>query len=284
MGYSLDNSTDTTVVDGTSVGESVSAATGTHTLHVKAWGEQGAACSANVTVAVTDASSPENSLVPSGATTVSSLQTSTGWRAAHDAGTRGSSSGSMSIVGSPSISGHAREFKTSFSGSGGEIYDLTWGRDTSSENFFYDGWVYLSSSASNIANLEMDMNQVIADGDTVIYGFQCDGYSGTWDYTANKGSASKPDDQWVHTGASCKVSNWGKDQWHHVQVSYSRTSDGVVTYNSVWLDGTEQQINATVNSAFALGWGPILLTNFQVDGYGSGSDTVYIDNLTISRW
>jgi len=40
-----------------------------------------------------------------------------------------------------------------------------------------------------------------------------------------------------------------------------------------------------VPSAFALGWGPTLLTNFQIDGLGGyGTANVYIDKLTISRW
>jgi len=130
----------------------------------------------------------------------------------------------------------------------------------------------------------MDMNQALANGDTVIYGFQCDGYSGTWDYTENQGTVSQPNDAWVHSDAPCNVKNWAKEQWHHVQISYSRDDSGNVTYNSVWLDGTEAPINATVPSLFALGWSPSLITNFQVDGSGSGSNTVYLDELAISRW
>jgi hypothetical protein len=59
-----------------------------------------------------------------------------------------------------------------------------------------------------------------------------------------------------------------------------------VTYQSVWLDGNEQAINATVPSTFALGWKVgVVQTQFQMDGLGtSGSSTVYLDNLTISRW
>jgi hypothetical protein len=40
------------------------------------------------------------------------------------------------------------------------------------------------------------------------------------------------------------------------------------------------------SSAFAQGWSPTLLTNFQVDSYaaGSASSTVYLDDLTIYRW
>jgi hypothetical protein len=70
-----------------------------------------------------------------------------------------------------------------------------------------------------------------------------------------------------------------------VQISYSRDGQGYVTYHSVWLDGVQENIEAKVPSAFALGWGPALLTNFQVDGLGGyGSATVYMDNLNIYRW
>jgi hypothetical protein len=68
-------------------------------------------------------------------------------------------------------------------------------------------------------------------------------------------------------------------------VYYSRTSSGTITYHTVWLDGTEQSINMTVSSAFALGWAPSLLTNFQIDGIGSsGSTTLYLDKVVIYRW
>lgn len=68
-------------------------------------------------------------------------------------------------------------------------------------------------------------------------------------------------------------------------MSYSRDSNGNVTYKTVTLDGVQQVINETVPSAFALGWGSVLLTNFQIDGIGAyGSATVYMDKLSISRW
>ncbi|MGA7887297.1 MAG: hypothetical protein WCA44_16270, partial [Acidobacteriaceae bacterium] len=57
MGYSLDNSSNTTVVKGTSIDTSVSATTGNHTLHVKSWGNQGASCVTDVAIDVTDSAS-----------------------------------------------------------------------------------------------------------------------------------------------------------------------------------------------------------------------------------
>ena len=283
IGYSLDSGA-TTVVSGTSINTQASAAAGGHTLHLKAWNGSGTVCTASESINVTSTSSTASSTVPSYAITVSSVQALSGWQAQNDPATGGTSSGWMSLVSSPSLSGDARQFNSSFTNSSGEIYHLAFSDDTTSTNFFYDGWVYIANSNSNIANIEMDLNQVMPNGQTVIFGFQCDGYSSTWDYTRNAGSPTSPSDSWVHSGAYCNPRSWSVNAWHHVQVSYSRDSYGNATYHSVWLDGNESQINATVPSAFALGWAPVLLTNFQIDGLGSGSNTVYLDNLTVSRW
>lgn len=289
MGYSLDNSSDTITQSGTQLNAPATAGSGSHTLHVKSWGDQGAGCAATVSINVgagsSSGSGSSGPSIPSNAVSVSSIQTLGSWIEADDSGTSGTASGSMALVGSPTISGNSRQFNTSYSGGGGERYYMRFGDDTSSENFVYDAWVYLSSSASSVANLEMDMNQVMPNGQTVIYGFQCDGYNGVWDYTENAGSPTSYSDKWLHSSQPCNVQNWSKNAWHHVQVSYSRNSSGAVTYHAVWLDGKEQTIDATVPSAFALGWAPTLLTNLQVDGKTSGgSSTVYVDKLTVYRW
>ena len=190
----------------------------------------------------------------------------------------------MLTVGSPSLSGNALEFDTTYSYYGGELYYASFGDDTTSRNFVYDGWVYLDNSTDSVANLEMDMNQVMSNGETVIFGVQCDGWAGTWDYTENAGTPTAPVDHWVNAGAACNPRTWARNTWHHVQVSYSRDSSGNITYKTVWLDDVPQTINATVNSAFALGWAPSLLTNFQVDGYGNGQAIIFLDNLTVYRW
>jgi hypothetical protein len=297
MGYSLDGSTSTAVVYATSVSASVTAAAGAHVLHVKSWGSAGAACDTdvNITVSATTSSACGSSIAPSGgsgpslpsnAVSVSNIQALTGWVSVDDPSTLGTANGAMAMVGCPSLSGNAREFYTTYSYYGGELYYASYGDDTTSSSFVYDGWVYLDNSSGSIANLEMDMNQVMANGQTVIFGFQCDGGSGTWDYTENAGTPTDPIDHWVNSSAACNVRNWTQNAWHHVQVSYSRDNSGNVNYQSVWLDGNQQQINATVPSAFALNWAPTLLTNFQVDSVvpGSSSSTVYLDDLTVSRW
>jgi hypothetical protein len=283
MGYSFDNG-GTTIVGSTSINSSISAANGSHTLHVKSWGNGGGSCDADIAINVT---APANAAaLPSNAISVSSIQVLGGWQATNDSAGSGWSSGSTGTVGSPAYNGTARKFSVSFSNSGNERFWVSFGDDTQSTNFLYDGWVYIPSGAnSTLANIEMDMNQTMPNGQTAIFGFQCDGWNSTWDYTKNAGSPTSPNDVWVKSNQYCNARTWSTNTWHHVQVSYSRDDSGNITYNAVWLDDKEEPINATVNSAFALGWAPTLLTNFQVDGYGSsGSTTVYLDDLQIYRW
>jgi hypothetical protein len=287
MTYSIDSGSDQGIVYASSINKSVSAGSGGHTVHVKSWGNSGAFCMADVSVTVTGTTSTVTGdvVVPSYAAKVSNLETLSNWVAAHDTGTPGWSSGGMSVVSSPSYSGPSRQFYTQWSNSGGERFHVSFADDVNATNFLFDTWVYIANNASLIGNLEFDLNQVIANGQTVIFGFQCDGYSGTWDYTKNGGSATSSWAAWVHSGAKCNPRSWAMNKWHHVQISYSRDSSGYVTYKAVWLDGAEQAINARVFSGFALGWGPVLLANYQVDGLGgSGSVTSYLDSLTVYRW
>jgi len=191
----------------------------------------------------------------------------------------------MSLATLPSLSGQSREFATSYTNEGGERYWVSFGSDPNATNFLYDTWIYLAGSASGVDTLELDMNQVTANGQTVIYGFQCDGNAHVWDYTENAGSPTNYDDHWIRSEQACNVHDWTANSWHHIQVWYSRDDSGNVTYHAVWLDGTEQDIDATVPSSFALGWASVLVTNLQIDGQGaSGSSTAYLDKLTVYRW
>lgn len=287
MAYSLDSGSDLYTASTQTMSVPVMSGTGSHTLHVKSWGNQGAACSASVTINVGSSSSGGSSgpNIPSNATSVSSIQTLNNWTASNDSGASGWSSGKMYLVGSPAHSGTTRETVTNYGNYGDERYSVSFAEDTQATNFVYDGWVYLISSDTQLGNLEMDLNQVMSNGQTVIYGFQCDGYSNTWDYTMNKGTPGNSKDTWIHSGAACNIGSWGRNTWHHIQIQYSRNDSGAVTYQAVWLDGAKSNINATVPSAFALGWGPSLSTNFQIDGRGSGGwVTVFLDDLTIYRW
>jgi hypothetical protein len=289
IGYSLDSSSTTTFFkSSTSIDTNVSAKAGTHIVHVKAWNTKGGVCVAEVAITVAnviDDPADDPSIVPTDAVRDSSIQTLGNWIGTHDNGTKGTSLGTMGLVGSPAHIGIPRQFVSSFTSNGGLRYSVSFGDDLEATNFMYDGWVYLTDSAASIANLELDMNQTMSNGQTVIYGVQCDGYSGTWDYTENLGTPQKPIGHWAHSKAACNPRSWTRNTWHHVEMTYSRTSTGMVTYKSIYFDGVASPINATVLSSHCMGWGPVLLTNFQVDGLGaSGASTVYLDDLTIYRW
>lgn len=288
MGYSFDDSSNTTIVDAQSIDKSISSATGSHVLHVKAWGQEGSSCVTDVSINVTSSGTSANSVsvsIPSYATSVSDIQVLS-WNHQHDTGGSGSASGYTDLVTSPSLYGTTRRTVTYFSNNGDERYSTVFSDNSSAKNFFYDGWVYLTSSSNMLANLELDVNQTMPNGETMFAGVQCDGWTGNWAYTSNVGSVNSPRMSWIKkSGTSCNPQNWSQYTWHHVQFSLSRDNSGNITYHSVWLDGVETSLNATVFGAANDGWDPAVNTQFQIDGYGSsGHVTAYLDHLKISMW
>lgn len=282
LGYSVDDDGSGSMFSGTKMRTGVTTSAGSHILHVKAWGS-GVSCATSLRVNVTAPGGPP---IPSNAAVTTLIHNRTDWRADHDMGTKGTSVGATSLVSAPSVSGSSRKFATSYTNYGGERYNVHLPLDQRSKNFVYDTQIYIAAPSRDLSNIEMDLNQVMLNGKTVIFGFQCDVWSHTWDYTQNMGTASSPVDRWMHSNQNCNPQEWTTNAWHHVQIQYSRDDSGNVTYKAVWLDGVKQDIGVTAFSAFALGWRPALNTNFQVGGYTStsGSSTIYLDNLTLYSW
>lgn len=289
VGYSLDNSSSTSAWNAQSIDGPVAAPSGSHTLHVKVWNGSGGVCVTDVGVDIVGAgvaTSGAMAVVQSSAASIGSIQTLGNWISVHDGGTPGSSSGTMSMTGSPSLTGSARLFANQFNDYGGERYSVQFSDDVNASNFLYDTWVYIANNANGMSNLEFDLEQTMANGETAIMGFQCDSWVQRWDYSVNGGSPTAPNDTWMHSYAPCNVHSWSPNQWHHVQIYFSRNDSGWVTYHSVWLDGAEQDLNFTVFSGYSLGWAPTILTNFQIDGNSSGTTwgNVYLDEMTVYRW
>lgn len=239
------------------------------------------------TVSVTfNVTSPVNSagVIPNNAISSGDLSGASNWQWNHDPGTPGTSSGTTTYaVNGPSVDGAAREFSVNYSSHGGEIYHLTFAHDSSATHFVYDTFVYINDP-TQLQNLELDMNQVMANGQTVIFGTQCASGSGTWEYTkiANGGT------HWYPSNVRCNIKKWTANTWHHVQIASHRDAGGVVTYDWVSVDGVQNSFqNATGPSALSLRWGMgDLLLNFQVDGSSAttGSINAYIDKMIIYRW
>jgi hypothetical protein len=292
FGYSIDDETafhpGVTVND---IDATVAVTAGAHIVHVKAWSAAGEC--PTVSIAFTsrageDGGAPPSDggiTVPAGATVAAALETSTQWKWNDDPGTKGSASGTSEYETAPDGTA-ARRFDSSYTGGGGEIFHLSFGNDELATHFVYDNWVYVVDPGS-LLNLEMDMNQVVANGDTIIYGFQCAHGSGTWEYTLNDGTPAKQIDHWHPSNVACDPTTWKANVWHHIQVAYDRDDAGNVTYEQVAFDGkVSELIGAHGPSAFAIGWAKgDLLTNFQLDGDGaSGSITAYAKGFSVSRW
>jgi hypothetical protein len=207
-----------------------------------------------------------------------------GWQWSHDGGTSGTSTGSSYYaISSPSLGGTARQFTISYWNHGGEIYHLSFGNDAVATHFIYDTYVYITNP-SQVANLELDMNQVLSNGQTVILGTQCSVYSGTWEYTY----VSSGHPHWHTSNLSCNPKSWSANAWHHIQIATHRNSSGVVTHDWVAIDGNKRYFsNAVGFSGLNLGWARgDLLINLQFDGASSSSGYIkaYIDKLFIQRW
>ncbi len=287
FGYSVDNGSQmqpgSTPYDIDTLDSSIK--TGSHTIHFKSWTASGECPQVDTTFTVGAPAAPIVATpFPETATSSGDLEGSAKWEWNHDPGTPGSSRGSSVYPqASPSLDGTARQYYFTYAKQGGEIYHLTFGSDTNATHFVYDTYVFFPDT-SQVENVEMDMNQVMSDGRTVIFGTQCATGSGTWEYT--KVSGGQP--HWYPSNIPCKPSDWSVNAWHHVQIASHRDDAGVVTYDWVIVDGVKSVFQGAVGpSALGLGWpfGDLLL-NFQLDGKNgtTGAITAYTDKMTIYRW
>lgn len=265
---------------------------GRHTIHFKSWTIRGICpvVSTSFTVAGTGGApgsgsgSGNSHSIPSNAIAAANLNSSSRWEWNHDGGTPGTSVGSTYYpVSNPATDRTARVFNVSYANHGGEIYHLSFGNDAKATHFVYDAYVYVADP-SQLANLEMDMNQVTANGKTLIIGTQCSSYSGTWEFVrvANGGP------HWNSSNIACNPRNWSANTWHHIQIASHHDWSGYTTYDWVNLDGHYSDFeNASGPTGLWLGWNVgDLLINFQLDGanQSNGSIQAYIDQMTIYRW
>lgn len=216
------------------------------------------------------------------AATVPNVDSLSSWRCTHDADTRGSSEAITSLVASPSRDGQARRFDVAWGPYGGERCSSRLGTlDTASTYFTYDVW-WLITDLTHVNNLEFDLNQVLPNRETVIYGTQCSFGVGRWKFTTRQGTRA----HWNTSNLTCSKEVWTANTWHHLVLQFHRDATGVVTYDSVSLDGNVQAfVDASGESNFALRWYPpgLQVVNFQIGGDKSSSGTTaYLDSFTVT--
>ena len=214
--------------------------------------------------------------------TIPNIDSRDSWKCKHDADTPGFAEGTTSLVDSPSRDGQARRFDISWNSYGGERCSTTLGPlDGTSRYFTYDVWWYITD-LTHINNLEFDLNQVLPNRETIIYGTQCSFKLGRWKFTTRDGTRA----HWNTSSPTCSRSEWTANTWHHLVLKFHRDETGVVTYDSVSFDGTVQAFNdASGPSNFALRWYPpgLQVANFQIDGDNSAHGaTAYFDSFSVT--
>jgi hypothetical protein len=221
--------------------------------------------------------------IPASATAVSLITGGT-WKACeHDAGTPGTGKCSNNYPVTGVMADAARAFSMTYGDAGGVRYANSFAKDTAAQNFVLDG-EFQSPDWTHVANLELDTNQVKANGKTSILGTQCSSYSKTWEITLTDSAGAW---HWVPTNVACNPLTWTPNTPHHVRIFGTINASAISTYTGVELDGVYSAFSgASGSTADALGWAVgTVLTNVQIDGLGtSGSATVYSDKLTIYRW
>jgi hypothetical protein len=281
FGYSIDDGGFTAGITASEIdAPDATISAGSHTIYFTSWTRNGECLGRSSTFAVTG-SAGAGDTIPANAISSGDLDGASAWQWNHDPGTPGASAGSsLYPLTGLTLDNAAREFYVTYSGGAGELYHLAFGSDTTASHFVYDVYVYLVDP-SQIQNIEMDMNQVMSNGQTVILGAQCASNSGTWEYVTVSGGA-----HWNRSTILCNPQNWTANTWHHIQIASHRDAIGTATYDWVNLDGILSDFRgASGASVLSLGWpAGDLLVNFQLDGVGSGSMAVDIDQLTIYRW
>ena len=306
FGYSIDNSTK--IAWGVTAYDidvtKVPVSPGQHTIHFKSWTTSGLCPVANTTFTVSAANSTgsgsgsgsgngstsgsgsgngsgTSGLIPSNAVASNDLDGKL-WAYEQDAAMPGEARGSTVYPATTPSYDDAREFYMTYSQLSGVRWHLSFANDTSATHFVYDTYIYIVDP-TQVANIELAMNQVTSDGRTVILGTQCSVYSKTWEYTLVAGGT-----HWHPSNIPCNPQTWAAKTWHHVQIASHRDDKGNVSYDWVNFDGTHSEfLNATGNSAEGLGWAKgTLLINFQLDGASkdSGTITAYIHELAVLRW
>jgi hypothetical protein len=230
--------------------------------------------------------------IPSNAMSSGYLNLSSDWLWEHDDGTPGTSTGQLTLgINTPSLDNQSAKFTMSYTNYGGERYHLFFASDTVATYFVYDTYVYLTDP-SQVQNVEFDMNQVLATGETIIFATQCSSISGTWEYSYITGGSTGGQPHWKPSNIACNPQNWAPRKWHHVQIQTHRSNTGdgdIVTHDWVKLDNAKAKNfnNAVAPSGLFLNWDiGRLLVNFQVDGANatSGSITGYFDEMQVYRW
>jgi hypothetical protein len=132
------------------------------------------------------------------------------------------------------------------------------------------------------AALEFDIFQFIVPTE-YMFGSQCTYTTGFWDVW----NASTH--QWAATSLAC--TKFTADVWHHIVWQVHRTtSDKMMHYDSVTIDGVQHTLNVSEPSgALPSGWSDMMGVQWQLDGPGNLNNlpitaNEWIDKVNLKVW
>lgn len=201
------------------------------------------------------------------------LDNNAAWNGKHDDATPGTVSAIVSKY-VDAVSG--RNFTFAYTAQAGCRFSTGFATDlTYPQHFCYDLQIQFADP-SQILNMELDMNQVLADGRTCIFDCQCASVSGHWQFNG-----------WQDTRIVGNPQQWG-GTWHHVRIFWHRSADGnTVTFDGVEKDGVWMASGMqSTTRTLALGWKPLglLLINFQIEGSSKTGGNVSANGRNIQVW
>ena len=263
------------------INASLPLSTGTHTIVVQAWDQNGNAFKStplHVVVQATSAPAPSAPAPPPSAPapTIGQIQTQGGWDdcdvCAGDAGNGPHTAHGMQRgISSPSLSGASTRFDIGGTAWGAALFWLELGSHDDAQNLRYDLDFYIDSTSSAQA-LEFDVNQT-ANGNKYIFGTECDfRNTGTWRVW------NGPAHTWASTGVGCPMPDAGT--WHHLTWEFQR-SGGQAHFVAVTLDGNRHDVGMAFDGLGQSGSG--LDVAFQADLNAAGGNvSVWLDNVGLS--
>ncbi len=176
----------------------------------------------------------------------------------------------------PSRDGNGTQFYISASQPYSDV--LFWeklGAQDWATQFTWDFWVYLDDASLGAQALEYDFFQFVA-GTEYMFGTQCGYASGYWDVW-NQGTVT-----WVQTSVACQ--QFAPNLWHHIVWQVHRTSDTLMHYDTLTLDGIQYPVNMTEASGpLPVGWTDNLGVQWQLDTASAPlAFNEWIDNVKLT--
>ena len=221
-------------------------------------------------------------LLPAGVTPVITNLDALAWQGTKDEATPGAATFNTAYP--VAIGGkQARSFSNKYTNGAGVRFSCIYepSGDTASTHFIYAGYLWIDDP-SQIAQMELDNNQVTADGKTYIFGCQANANDNSWDITR-----MTPNSNWVPSGQSTNPQKWPAKQWMRFEVMSHRDNAGNVTYDQIYFNGVTMPVGKTLPSAQKLGWDVgRLLTNWQLGGVSgkSGLILTYGSGIQVAKW